>query len=450
MPTSVRGDDAVISYKLPGNRDYHERIFPNPSLLYRSTNLNTYEDVIAHFTSSSLAEDGIEIKNGSLRVTLGAGNDGYTISFDPLPQFALQAAQFAEMHVKMLDDRHSGLALTGADACKLTPAWNPMAGYPVNGKDGPSEWLPYLPLGMPIANHLAVTLLHYPPIIAYRTADYLNNNTLRRWAQILSCVGVDQPQRYHSILDVNPIAAPGSGESEYENDYFPINLTSLYFDNDQGGLTYVRSMLDLMLDPPANREHPFTLPLLVGGSPLYDPQAPGWFRTRYKADLPASKGIPMAAVLQVGYVKINPNSQKRTPYMIANHMIAAGVKGACTDDPSKIPNIQKFEAQDLVAASFLAQFADAARHGRTITPEDAKAIACQRWFGALNGDGAPNPPNQNDRLTICALAQMDMCFDPVKVLPMYTYEQAKERCRQKGGSDYSPCFGCDALKSSKS
>jgi hypothetical protein len=44
----------------------------------------------------------------------------------------------------------------------------------------------------------------------------------------------DQPQRYHAILDVNPIAAPGSGESEYQDDYFPINLTSLFFDNDQG------------------------------------------------------------------------------------------------------------------------------------------------------------------------------------------------------------------------
>ena len=34
-------------------------------------------------------------------------------------------------------------------------------------------------------------------------------------------------------------------------------------------------------------------------------------------------------------------------------MIAAGVTGRCTNDPSKIPDIRKYEAQDLVAASFL-------------------------------------------------------------------------------------------------
>jgi hypothetical protein len=211
----------------------------------------------------------------------------------------------------------------------------------------------------------------------------------------ISSANTDENRHDASALDVNPIAAPGSGESEYENDYFPINLTSLFFDNDREELTYVRSMLDLMLNPPANRDNPYTLPLLVCGSPLYDPQAPGWFRTRYKKDLPTSNNkVPMAEVLQVGYVKISSTSQKCTPYMIANHMIAAGVKGACTDDPSKIPNIQKFEAQDLVAASFLAQFADALKRGVTIDPNEAKTIACQRWFGAPNGDGASNPPKK--------------------------------------------------------
>jgi hypothetical protein len=349
------------------------------------------------------------------------------------------------MHVKMLDQKHGGLALDGFDACKQTPAWNPMEGFAINRKGTLSEWLPYLPLGMPMANHRAVTLLHYPPMIAYQSADYLNNNTLHRWEQILRCAGVDQPQLYHLIIDVNPIAAPGSGESEYENDYFPLNLTSLFFDNDRQGLTYLRSMLDLVLDPPANRENPFTLPLLVCGSPLYDPQAPAWFRTRYKADLPAIKRMPLAEVMQAGYIKISPDSQKRTPYMIANHMIAAGVKGQCTDDPSKPPNIQLFEAQDLVAASFLAEIAKAEQNGGTIDPEEAKRRACQRWFGAADGAGPPNPQNADDRLTICALAQWDMCFDFVASAPMYTYEEAKDRCRKKGGSDYSPCFGCGRL-----
>jgi hypothetical protein len=437
----------MIEYNLPGDKEYQERIYPDPRLLdpVVGQTLNTYEKVIAHFTSSSLEQDGIAVREGSLRVTQRARNQGYSISFEPLPEFEPLAEQFASMHVATLDEQHAGLALAGADACQRTPAWNPMAGYPVKPNNPNSEWIPCLPLGMPIANHWAVVLLHYPPIVAYRTADYLNNNTLRRWAQLLNCVGIDQPQRYHAILDVIPIAAPGSGESEYPNDYLPINLTSLFFDNDDPRRSYVRSMLDLMLDPPANRENPYTLPLLVCGSPVYDPQAPGWFRVRYKADLPKPKGVPVADVLQAGSIKVSPDSQKRTPYMIANHMIAAGVTGRCTDDPTNIPNIQKFEAQDLVAASFLAQFEVAARQGRTIDPAEAKRNACERWFGAADGAGAPNPPNEQDRLTLCAMAQWDLCFDGVRSLPMYSYDQAKERCRRKGGSDYSPCFGCGAL-----
>jgi hypothetical protein len=406
--------------------------------------IKSVADVIRHFTASSLAEDGIAIREGSLCVDREPG--GYRITFDPLPGHEQAARQFVTMHAAILGPEYGGLALKGADACRKTPLWNPMAGYPVNRSDGPSTWLSCLPLGMPIANHRAVTLLHYPPIVAYRTADYLNNMTLRRWAQVLKCSGIEKTSLYHAIVDVNPIAAPGSGESEYPNDYFTIGLTSQFFDNEHKGLTYVRSMLELMLNPPANENNPCTLPLLVCGSPLYDPQAPGWFRIRYKDQLPKDKnGSPTVAVLQAGMVRIHPESPKPTPYLIANHMIAAGVTGRCTADASKIPDIRKYEAQDLVAASFLKLCDDAASQGQAVDPAAAKAQACQRWFGAADGDGAPNPPDPEDRLTICALAQMDLCFDPVRIAPKYTFEESLERCRSKGGPDFAPCFGCDPL-----
>lgn len=446
--TPCNGETPVIEYALPGSKSYLDRLYPKPSLLNPDTRkklgLRRPADVIAHFTASSLAQDGIDIVQGSLRVEERDGS--YRIAFDPLPASVAAAKDFAAMHVAMLDPHHAGLALKGAEACRRTPAWNPMAGYPVNRSDGPSEWLPCLPLGMPIARQRAVTLMHYPPIVAYRTADYLNNMTLRRWAQLLSCVGISETSLYHSILDVNPIAAPGSGESEYPNDYFPINLTSQFFDNEKRGLNYVRAMLELMLNPPENASNPQTLPLLVCGSPLYDPQAPGWFRVRYADQLPKDKnGSPTVDVLQVGMVRLNPHSEKLTPYMVANHMIAAGVTGQCTSDPSKIPNIQKYEAQDLVAASWLSLYAEAQAQGKAFDPVAAKAQACQRWFGAADGSGAPNPPDADDRLTICALAQMDLCFDPVKIAPMYSFDEALQRCRQAGGANASPCFGCKPL-----
>jgi hypothetical protein len=437
----------VITYSLPGSRQHQEALYPNPALLDPAANLTTYEDVIAHMTASSLEQDGILIRESSLEITKGpAGQSGYRIAFDPLPQFVDQAQQFASIHQIMLDEDHAGLALAGADVCRATPAWNPMAGYPVNGSDGPSEWLPCLPLGMPFVNHRAVTLLHYPPIVAYRSADYLNNNTLKRWRQLLQCAGIGQPNRYNAILDVNPIAAPGSGESEYANDYFPISLTSQFFDNEPAGLTYVRAMLELMLNPPANAANPYTLPLLVCGSPLYDPQAPGWFRTRYKDHLQKDKnGSPIADVLTVGLVKIWPDSPKLTPYMIANHMVAAGVTGRCTDEPTRIPNIQKYEAQDLVAVTFLHVLAEAAAQGRPIDQVKAKEEACLRWFGEADGGGAANPPDNDDRIAVCAMAQMDMCFDFKKRAPMFTFEQAKARCLQMNYPGYSPCFGCGDL-----
>ena len=427
-----------MRYPLPGGRAYLQRVYPDPATLDKSTGLRSYEAVIAHFTRVSLEQDLIAIVADSLRVTPAA--DGYEIAFTPQPGHEAAAAAFAKAHAAFLDPRHVGLALDGADACRGTPAWNPMAGFPVNDQDGPCEWYPCLPLGLPLANHRAVTLLHYPPIVAYRHADYFNNNTLRRWAQLLQCVGVSDPTLYHSILDVNPIAAPGSGQSEYQNDYFPINLASLFFDDAPRGLTYLRTMLDLLLNPAANDANPYTLPLLVCGSPLYDPQAPGWFRVRYKSQITHvdANGTPTVDVLQTGLVRINPDSPKLTPYMIANHMIAAGVMGRCTDDASKIPDIRQFEAQDLAAATFLKLY----HEQPDIHPDEAMRQACRRWFGADHGGVAPDPASADDRLTICAMAQMDLCFDEKTALPMYTFEQAKTRCEQKGGPDYAPCFGC--------
>jgi len=141
-------------------------------------------------------------------------------------------------------------------------------------------------------------------------------------------------------------------------------------------------------------------------------------------------------------VRINETSTKLTPYMIANHMIAAGVTGRCTNDPSKIPDIRKYEAQDLVAATFVSLYAG----NPAIDPADAARQACRRWFGADTGAGAPNPPSDDDKLTICALAQMDLCFNPgPPPHPWFTFDEARARCQKAGGSDFSPCFGCKTV-----
>jgi hypothetical protein len=108
------------------------------------------------------------------------------VSFDPLPEFTEQAQQIAHMHVLALDASHAGLTLDGTDACQQTPAWNPMASFPVNSSDGPSEWLPCLPLGTPMVNHRAVTLLHRKLLAgsarAIRNAYRKTITGRRRWS----------------------------------------------------------------------------------------------------------------------------------------------------------------------------------------------------------------------------------------------------------------------------
>ena len=145
-------------------------------------------------------------------------------------------------------------------------------------------------------------------------------------------------------------------------------MASAFFDG-PGDRDYIRSMLELYLAPPGGGGRQYTLPLLVCGSPLYDPQAPGWFRTRYKDHLPTRDGIPQMEVLQTGCFRVRPDSERATPYLGANHMIAAGVTGRCTNDPSKIPDIRKYEAQDLVAASFLYAYAN----DLDLDPQEAEA-----------------------------------------------------------------------------
>ena len=133
-------------------------------------------------------------------------------------------------------------------------------------------------------------------------------------------------------------------------------MASVFFDNEPDGCDYIRSALDVTLNPPHNEGNPYTLPLLVAGSPLYYPQAPGWFRVRYKDQvLPDGSyalernkyGEPMVSTTQAGFVRIKPDSKKLTPYIIANHMIAAGVTGrCCTVNTDETPDIRVYEAQD--------------------------------------------------------------------------------------------------------
>ncbi|GAB2495899.1 hypothetical protein [Algoriphagus taiwanensis] len=427
------------NYTYPlGEAYFLDQLFPTPEIANSDLNFKTRADVIRHYSLKSLAADGIEgIKEVKVDLAFGSYQVQIEGEFD-----WEKVDRFAKRHWQVFSRSYAQKAIRGRDLMKEMGVWNPMEGYHVNLNpfDGTSKWTLFPPLGLNISGQKGMLLMHYPPWAVAQAGTFDNSMTMQRWSRLLEKSGIDPSQvnRYKTIIDVNPVAAPGSGESEYPNDYMPIMMASAFFDGPEER-NYIKSMLELYLTPPDwPEENTYTLPLLICGSPLYDPQAPGWFRTAYTDLLPQDeKGIPQVNVLQAGKFRVFPDSKRETPYLICNHMIAAGVTGRCTSDPSKMPDIRLYEAQDMVAATFLKLYTDQPNRD----PKDVKVEACNRWFGNPEGTGAPHPPEKEDQLILCALAQMDLFFehDP-KPRPKYSYEEAYSRC-QCNDPMGNPCDG---------
>lgn len=426
---------ATFNYVL-GAADKIEQLFPPPGDADASLNFHDYTDVIRHYTLNSLKADGVEVQEIEV---IKAENRYHIKIVNTGEQDILE--KFGNRHAQIFSKDYAQKAIRGMELLKELGVWNPMKNYHVNGSptDGTSKWHLFPSLGLNVMNQKGILLLHYPPWAVVQLGTFENAITFRRWEQLLSCAGIgsDEASYYKTFMEVSPIAAPGSGESEYPNDYFPIMMASGFFD---GGpdRDYIKSMLELFLNPPDwPEERKFTLPLLICGSPLYDPQSPGWFRAAYTDILPQDKnGVPQVNVMQTGTFKVFPHSKRATPYLISNHMIAAGVTGQCTNDPTKIPDIRQYEAQDMVSTSFLKLYAD----NPDINPQDAKAQASQRWFGNDEATGAPMPKDENDQLTLCALAQMDLFFVPNPPSPKYTFDEAFQRCKTATNPG-NPCCG---------
>ncbi|GMQ27872.1 hypothetical protein [Algoriphagus confluentis] len=421
-----------------GEAYFLDQLFPAAEIADSSLHFKTTADVIRHYTLNSIHADGLAgIQEIKVDLTFGTYRIQLEGEFD-----SGKVEQFAQRHWEVFSRNYAQKAIKGMELMKEFRVWNPMEGYHVNRNpfDGTSKWTLFPPLGLNIIGQKGMLLLHYPPWAVPQAGTFDNAMTMQRWSRLLEKSGIDSGQvsRYKTFIDVNPVAAPGSGESEYPNDYMPIMMAAAFFDGPEER-NYIKSMLELYLTPPDwPEENTYTLPLLICGSPLYDPQAPGWFRTAYTDILPQDdQGIPQVNVLQAGKFRVFPNSKRETPYLICNHMIAAGVTGRCTSDPSKMPDIRLYEAQDLVAATFLKLYTDQPNRD----PMEVKAEACTRWFGNPEGMGAPKPAQREDQLILCALAQMDLFFehDP-KPHPKYSFEEAYARCECNDPMG-NPCEG---------
>ena len=91
---------------------------------------------------------------------------------------------------------------------------------------------------MTMINQAVVNFMNYPPAVSLEQRDYLDNNTMRRWSGVLEAVGITHPVLYETIVDGRPIAAAGTGQSDYLPDI------DTYFNSP--GNEYVTPMLSLL------------------------------------------------------------------------------------------------------------------------------------------------------------------------------------------------------------
>jgi hypothetical protein len=330
---------------------------------------------IQHFTEQSLQRDGIAYESVTVSV-----DDTVTIEIATSDE---RARAYAIMHPAFLDQKHAVQGLHGITLCQNTPGcWENH-----NPKPTTEPWAFYLPLGLPLANTQAVMLLNYPPATSLTDRDYLDNFTLKRWKRILAAVGIEQPYLYEAIVDVLPIAAPGSGQADYLPD--PI----AYFDtptSDESSRFYITPMIELLTDPPANQDSPSTLPMIVLGGPARATWGKVIDYQGTKAQVP---------VLGVGTVTLQ-GSTRQTAWVAGNHPVATAYQ-CCPGDPYKGCNGSFDLVQDEQIDLQVACIAMALGQDPSMDPALAKQQCQAQW-----GQSFSSLSTASQR-TICIQAKLD-------------------------------------------
>ncbi|MBY0242850.1 MAG: hypothetical protein K2X55_26410 [Burkholderiaceae bacterium] len=395
MAAAAPASAAVVSYDLAPVSYIQQLYTMTTPASYASCKPSTTEATIACYLTESLKRDKIPFN--SVNVVLNSAGSAYTVSIDSADP---RAAQYQAAQTTFLDQNHAGQALNGVTACEAdSSCWQVQ---PQDPKGCPGPWQFWLPLGLPMVSQKAVMMLHYPPYTSFQAYDYLNNATLNRWERLLTSVGVpaDQVNLYEAIVDVMPIAAPGSGETAC----LTPAMSETYFGNASANRNYIAPMLTLLANPPVNAGKRGTAPVLVFGS---EPRQV-WASMNKLASF---------NVLDVGTVTL-PGATKPTAYIGANHPIAA-VYDTCTSTP----NIVQMEIQDLTTACFAeAMSAD----------PGADPIKVKNTCYALQSLNQP---------AICINAMMDMSKKPY-----WTWAQAKTWC---DANNNNPCPPPPAATSAK-
>ena len=401
LTIAVGGSTGLLSqttyqYKLPSSPDAPSIIYPTakwlPEPYQKYYQDDSLADTIKLFTSSSLENDGIDFTD--VNVACSSDDEKCTVTIESNDD---RAKYYAEVHPKFLTNYMA--ALQGVSKCKANAGcWNNSNPH----EDEPWAFFPQF--GLPMALQRSVLLLNYPPVTALIEKNYLNTFTMGRWSRVLKAVGIENPVLFETIVDIRPIAAPGSGTSQYLPD------AQTYF-NDKTGSTggyYITPQLNLMLDPPSNTSTTDTLPVVVLGGPA-------------RGERKAITGLD-DSVLNTGAVML-PETGKETPYILGNHPDVTTYQCCTGDKSSKCvgnDNLIEFEEIDVQIACWVSSISS----NPSMDPSQALANCNKEWVTGRTP--------QND-LTFCALARIDSneCFG--KDL---SWEAAVNYCEQNNND---PC-----------
>jgi hypothetical protein len=375
----VKREGPNISYTVPNV----SQLFPVagsqlvPAVYSSTPQLASLQSSVAWFTGQSLQADGIQFSN------LSVAPDG-TISLtssDPGIESAITMQQ------NFFGNSYGLQAYNGATRCfQQSGCWDPVP-------EASQPWAFWLPLGLPMVNQKAVLLLDYPPATSLKSANYLDNATMKRWARLLGVAGgVTNPLLYETIVDARPIAAPGGKAPNKvpESQLLPPPKWFL----DQSHQSYYTTMMLLLLTNVASNPNPdYTLPVAVLGGPA----ATAW---------QAITGGAAPSPLDFGNAML-PNSSKQTPWVASNHPIQTAYKccfadSACLSDDQ---NIAFSESVDLQGVCIL---------GALSSPGTNPRMCLQNW--ALNDNQCipsnnctmKNPQNQH---AFCVQVKLDINYD---------------------------------------
>lgn len=334
---------AVYTYNLASPATV-QSLYPDiswlPSYYTQGGKYQNIASTVVQFTTQSLLRDGIIATN--VQYDSSTGNVSIQTS---LPNSA--ASYYATRHPWLMT--YGLQALGGVQQCQKTSGcWDP---HPGN-----APWAMFLPFGLPLVNQLAISFLDYPPSTSLSYGDYLNNFTMDRWTQVMQAVGIANPVLYQTTVDSRPIAAPGSGQTNYLPD------ATTYF-NDPNNNYYLTPMILLLTQPPTAWGNPVTRPVTVLGTPA---------RTAWGKIVGQNVNV-----LSVGSTTL-PGSVLPTPWVAGNHPDVTSYQ-CCPGDPNancggsySLVSDEQIDFQVLCITQLLAQ-------SPGLDPNAAKATCYAQW-----------------------------------------------------------------------